>query len=223
MTKKLFFDAIVKFLIGVILVGTLIFLPAGTVLFFNGWLFMGVLFVPMFIAGIVMLIINPELLKKRLNAKEKEKEQGTVVKLSGLMFLAGFVVAGLGFRFNWYMLPRFAVIIATVVFLLSYVLYAEVLRENTYLSRTIEVQENQKVIDNGLYGIVRHPMYSATLLLFLSIPIILGSVYSFIIFLAYPFIIVKRIKSEEKFLEKELVGYREYKKKVKFRLIPFVW
>ncbi|MBO5872846.1 MAG: isoprenylcysteine carboxylmethyltransferase family protein [Clostridia bacterium] len=223
MTKKLFFDAIVKFLIGVILVGTLIFLPAGTVLFFNGWLFMGVLFVPMFIAGIVMLIINPELLKKRLNAKEKEKEQGTVVKLSGLMFLAGFVVAGLGFRFNWYMLPRFAVIIATVVFLLSYVLYAEVLRENTYLSRTIEVQENQKVIDNGLYGIVRHPMYSATLLLFLSIPIILGSVYSFIIFLAYPFIIVKRIKSEEKFLEKELVGYSEYKKKVKFRLIPFVW
>ena len=223
MTKKLFFDAIVKFLIGVILVGTLIFLPAGTVLFFNGWLFMGVLFVPMFIAGIVMLIINPELLKKRLNAKEKEKEQGTVVKLSGLMFLAGFVVAGLGFRFNWYMLPRFAVIIATVVFLLSYVLYAEVLRENTYLSRTIEVQENQKVIDNGLYGIVRHPMYSATLLLFLSIPIILGSAYSFIIFLAYPFIIVKRIKSEEKFLEKELVGYSEYKKKVKFRLIPFVW
>ena len=223
MTKKLFFYAIVKFLIGVILVGTLIFLPAGTVLFFNGWLFMGVLFVPMFIAGIVMLIINPELLKKRLNAKEKEKEQGTVVKLSGLMFLAGFVVVGLGFRFNWYMLPRFAVIIATVVFLLSYVLYAEVLRENTYLSRTIEVQENQKVIDNGLYGIVRHPMYSATLLLFLSIPIILGSVYSFIIFLAYPFIIVKRIKSEEKFLEKELVGYSEYKKKVKFRLIPFVW
>lgn len=223
MTIKLFIQAITKFLLGAVLVGALIFLPAGTFSYFNGWLLMGILFVPMFIAGIVMMFKNPRLLKSRLDAKEKDKEQNLVVKLSGLMFLAGFVVAGLDFRFGWCTLPRTAVIIGAVLFLASYVLYAEVLRENTYLSRTIKVQEDQKVIDTGLYGIVRHPMYSATLLLFLSIPIVLGSVFSFIIFLAYPFIIAKRIKNEEAFLEKELAGYAEYKAKVKYRLIPFVW
>ena len=223
MSIKVFIEAIVKFLLGVVLVGLFIFLPAGTLSFFNGWLFMGILFVPMFFAGIVMMLKNPNLLKSRLNAKEKQKEQDLVVKLSGLMFLAGFVVAGLGVRFHWYMLPKGAVIAAATVFLVAYILYAEILRENTYLSRTIEVQENQKVIDTGLYGIVRHPMYSVTLLLFLSMPIVLGSIYSFLIFLAYPFIIVKRIKNEEAFLEKELEGYAEYKQKVRYRLIPFVW
>ena len=223
MTIKLFFSAILKFLFGVVLVGLLIFLPAGTVSFFNGWLLMGILFVPMFFAGILIMFKNPELLKSRLNAKEKQKEQSVVVKLSGLMFLAGFIVAGLGFRFGFYMLPKGVVIGGAVVFLIAYILYAEVLRENTYLSRTIEVQENQKVIDTGLYGIVRHPMYCVTLLLFLSMPIVLGSVYSFLIFLVYPFIIAKRIKHEEEFLLQELYGYREYKQKVKYRLIPFIW
>ena len=223
MTAKLFFQAIAKFMAGVVLVGLPIFLSAGTFLFFNGWLLMGILFVPMFLAGIVMMLKNPELLQKRLNAKEKQEEQSVVIKLSGLMFLCGFIVSGLGFRFSWYILPRNVVLVFAVLFLLAYILYAEVLRENTYLSRTIEVQENQKVIDTGLYGIVRHPMYSATLLLFLSMPLVLGSVYSFLIFLAYPFIIAKRIKGEEEFLEKELAGYREYKQKVKYRLIPFIW
>ncbi len=223
MTIKLFVQAITKFSLGVVLVGLLIFLPAGTFLFPNGWLLMGILFVPMFFAGIVMMLRNPELLKKRLNAKEDHNEQKLVVKLSGLMFLIGFIVAGLDFRFNWYTLPKSVVIFATVLFLAQYILYAEVLRENTYLSRTIEVQENQEVIDKGLYSIVRHPMYSATVLLFLSMPLVLGSIYSFLIFLAYPFIIAKRIKNEEKFLEKELDGYSEYKQKVKYRLVPFIW
>ena len=223
MTTKLFIQAIIKFLLGVILVGLLIFLPAGTVSYFNGWLLMGILFVPMFFAGIVMMFKNPELLKKRLNAKEKQQEQNMVVKLSGLMFLVGFILAGLGFRFGWYTLPKGFTIGAAVVFLVAYLLYAEVLRENTYLSRTIEVQEDQKVIDTGLYGIVRHPMYSATVLLFLSMPLVLGSLYSFLIFLAYPFIIAKRIVHEEAFLEKELSGYREYKQKVRYRLIPYIW
>ena len=223
MTKKLFMQAMTKFILGVILVGVLIFVPAGTVTFWNGWLFMGILFVPMFFAGIVMMIKNPELLKKRLNAKEKQKEQSMVIKLSGLMFLAGFVMAGLNERFDWYTLSTGVSVGAAVVFLVAYLLYAEVLRENTYLSRTIEVQENQKVIDTGLYGIVRHPMYSVTVLLFLSMPIVLGSIFSFIIFLAYPFIIAKRIKNEEMFLERELEGYRAYQKKVKYRLVPFVW
>lgn len=223
MTVKLFIQAIIKFLAGVILVGVLIFLPAGTFLFFNGWLLMGILFVPMFFAGIVMMIKNPALLEKRLNAKEKLEEQNLVVKLSGLMFLAGFIIAGLGFRFDWYILPESASFVAAAVFLIAYILYAEILRENTYLSRTIEVQENQKVIDTGLYGVVRHPMYSVTLLLFLSMPLILGSIYSFLVFIAYPFIIAKRIKNEEEFLEKELDGYREYKQKVRYRLIPFIW
>ena len=223
MTRKLFIQAILKFIFGVILVGLLIFLPAGTLAFFNGWLLMGILFIPMFLAGIVMMFKNPNLLKSRLNAKEKQREQSAVVKLSGLMFLAGFIVAGLNFRFAWLLLPKGVAIGASLVFLVAYILYAEVLRENTCLSRTIEVQENQKVIDTGLYGIVRHPMYSVTLLLFLSMPLVLGSVYSFLVFLAYPFIIAKRIKGEEEFLEKELDGYREYKQKVKYRLIPFVW
>ena len=223
MTAKLFIQAIIKFLAGFILIGLLIFLPAGTFSFFNGWLFMIILFIPMFLAGIVMMFKNPSLLKSRLNAKEKQREQNIVIKLSGIMFLLGFIVAGLDFRFNWFTLPKGVVLGATIVFLIAYILYAEVLRENTYLSRTIEVQENQKVIDTGLYGIVRHPMYSATLLLFLSMPLVLGSIYSFLIFLAYPLIIAKRIKEEEKFLEEELEGYREYKQKVKYRLIPFIW
>ena len=223
MTLKLFISAILKFSLGAVLVGLLIFLPAGTFAYFNGWLFMGILFIPMFLAGLVMMAKNPRLLESRLDAKEKETEQSLVVKLSGLMFLAGFIVAGLGVRYGWYTLPKPVVIVSAVVFLIAYILYAEVLRENTYLSRTIEVQEGQKVIDTGLYGIVRHPMYSVTLLLFLSMPLVLGSIYSFVIFLAYPFIIAKRIKHEEEFLEKELNGYTEYKQKVKYRLIPFIW
>ena len=223
MSVKLFFSAITKFIFGVLLVGLLIFLPAGTLAYFNGWLLMGILFVPMLFAGIVMMVKNPRLLQSRLDAKEKQKEQDLVVKLSGLMFLFGFIVAGLGFRFGWYCLPRGVVLVAAVVFLLAYVLYAEVLRENTYLSRIIEVQENQKVIDTGLYGVVRHPMYFATLLLFLSMPLVLGSLYSFLFFLSYPLIIARRIQKEEEFLEKELAGYKEYKNKVKYRLIPFVW
>ena len=223
MTAKLFVQAILKFTLGVVLVGLVIFLPAGTFSFPGGWLLMGILFVPMFLAGIVMMCKNPDLLKSRLNAREKQGEQQLVVKLSGLMFLTGFILAGLDFRFGWLPLPRAVSMVGAVAFLIAYLLYAEVLRENTYLSRTIEVQKNQKVIDTGLYGIVRHPMYSATVLLFLSMPLVLGSVISFVIFLAYPFIIAKRIRHEEAFLEKELPGYREYKEKVKYRLIPFMW
>ena len=223
MTKKLFFGAILKFILGEAVVGLLIFLPAGSLSYFYGWLLMGLLFIPMLIAGIVMMIKSPALLESRLNAKENQKEQGLVQKLSGLMFIGGFVVAGLGVRFNWYMLPFGASIGGAVVFIIAYILYAEVLRENTYLSRTIKVQQGQKVVDTGLYGIVRHPMYAVTLLLFLSMPIVLGSVYSFILFLAYPFIIATRIKDEEKLLEQELDGYAEYKTRVKYRLIPFVW
>lgn len=184
---------------------------------------MAILFVPMFLAGIVMLFKNPELLKERLDAKEKQKDQSIVVKLSGLMFIAGFIVAGLNYRFDWYVVPKSVVIVATAFFLLAYALYGEVLRENTYLSRTIKVQENQKVIDTGLYGIVRHPMYSATLLLFLAMPLVLGSVYAFAIFLVYPFIIAKRIKGEEEYLTAYLDGYEAYKEKVKYRLLPFIW
>ena len=202
MDRKLLLQAMTKFICGIVLVGLLIFWPAGTLKYFNGWLFMGILFIPMFFAGFVMLFKSPELLKTRLNAKEKSKEQNVVVKLSGLMFLAGFIIAGLHFRFGWYVLPKAIVLGAAVLFLCGYLLYAEVLRENAYLSRTIEVRENQKVIETGLYGIVRHPMYSATLLMFLSMPLVLGSVYSFLIFLFYPLIIAKRIKNEEAFLEK---------------------
>lgn len=223
MTGKLFIGAICKFLLGVVLVGLLIFLPAGTWSFPQGWILMGVLFIPMFVAGVVMMCVNPSLLAKRLNAKEKEKDQNLVVKLSGLMFLAGFIVAGLGYRFHWHVLPLWVSIAASVLFLLGYIMYAEVLRENTYLSRTIEVQDGQRVIDTGLYSVVRHPMYSATLLLFLSMPLVLGSIYSFAIFLLYPLIIAKRIRGEEALLEAELEGYRAYKQKVKHRMIPFVW
>ena len=223
MTMKLFLSAIIKYLLGIILVFLLLFIPAGSLKYYNGWLFMGLLFIPMFFAGIVMMIKNPMLLKSRLDAREKESEQKTVILLSGIMFLLGFVIAGLNYRFNWIKLPNMVVIISSIVFLFSYILYAEVLRENTFLSRTIGVQENQKVIDTGFYKIVRHPMYLITLFLFLSIPLILGSIISFIIFLIYPFIIIKRIKNEEKVLEKELKGYKEYKDKVKYRLIPYIW
>ncbi len=223
MTKKLFIQAMVKFLSGVLLVGLLIFLPAGTLSFWKGWLLMGILFIPMFIAGIIMLVKNPELLRKRLNAREQQTEQKQVIKLSGLMFILGFLLAGLDYRFTWYPLPDLVSRAAAVMFLLAYLMYAEVLRENTYLSRTVEVQQGQQVIDTGLYGIVRHPMYSATVLLFLSIPLVLGSVISFVVFLIYPVVIAKRIRNEEKILEDGLAGYSEYKKRVKYKLIPFIW
>lgn len=223
MTVKLLVQALTKFILGVILLGVLIFLPAGTLAFWNGWLLTAILFVPMLIAGIVMVFKAPDLLQKRLNAKEKQAEQSLVVKLSGLMFLAEFIIAGLDFRFGWFPLPKTVSIIAAAVFLFGYVLYAQVLRENAYLSLTVEIQEGQKVIDTGLYGIVRHPMYSATLLMFLSMPLVLGSLFSFLVMLAYPFIIISRLRHEEAFLEKELEGYTEYKAKVKHRLIPFIW
>lgn len=223
MSVKLFFEAILKYLLGVILVGVLIFLPAGTFTYWNGWLFMALLFFPMFVAGIVMMIKSPDLLKSRLNAKEKESQQKEVVAISGLMFLAGFIIAGLNYRYNWLVLPNAFVIVGSILFLISYLIYAEVLRENVFLLRTIEVKEGQKLVDTGLYGIVRHPMYTATIFLFLSMPLILGSLYSFLIFLVYPFVIVKRIKNEEKVLEKDLAGYKEYKEKVKFKLFPFIW
>jgi len=223
MSLSLFLQAIAKFFCGIVIIGLLIFWPAGTLAFFNGWLLMGILFIPMFLAGIVMMVKNPSLLQKRLQAKEKQKEQDLVVKLSALMFLIGFVMAGLGYRFHWYSLPRPVVIVAAVVFLIAYGLYAEVLRENTFLSRTIEVQEHQTVVSTGLYGIVRHPMYSITILLFLSMPLVLGSVYSLLIFLVYPFIIAKRIQYEEQLLAEELNGYREYQQTVRWRLIPFIW
>ena len=223
MKKILFLEAILKFLLGVVLVGLLIFLPAGTLGFSAGWLLMGILFVPMFLAGLVMLAKDPRLLQSRLKAKESRREQDLVVKLSGLMFIAGFVVAGLDFRFGWLPMPGWVKWAAAALVLVAYVLYAEVLRENTFLSRTIEVQENQTVVDTGLYGIVRHPMYAVTLLLFLSMPFVLSSLLSFFCFLPYPFLIAKRLLNEEAFLEKELPGYTEYKQKVKYRLIPGIW
>ena len=223
MKKNLFAEAVFKFLLGVVLVGVLIFLPAGDFCWWRGWVLMGILFVPMFGAGLVMLRKSPDLLKSRLQAKEKQKAQDIVVKLSGFMFLAGFIFAGLDYRFGWLPLPGWVTWVAAAAFLAAYILYAEVLRDNAYLSRTIEVQENQKVVDTGLYGIVRHPMYSATLLLFLAMPLVLGSAISFLCFLLYPVLIIKRLKGEEDFLEKELPGYKEYKQKVKYRLIPGIW
>ena len=223
MDIKLFLQAIIKYIFGVLIIGALLFIPANSFEYWNGWLFMGLLFVPMFIAGIILMIKNPELLRKRLNAKEKENEQKWVLLFSGLMFLLGFIIAGLNYRYKWIEIPNIVTIISSILFIIAYILYAEVLRENTYLSRTIEVQENQKVIDTGLYGIVRHPMYAVTILLFLSMPLILGSIISFIIFLIYPFIIAKRIKNEEQILENELNGYREYKNKVKYKIIPLIW
>lgn len=220
---KLLMNAIVKFICGILMVGLLIFLPAGTLDYPNGWLFAALLFVPMLIIGAVLFIKSPDLLKRRLDSKEKEQTQRGVVALSGLMFLGGFIVAGLDFRFGWSSVPTWLVIAASVILLISYALYAEVMRENAYLSRTVKVEKDQKVIDTGLYGIVRHPMYAVTLWLFLAIPIVLGSWYSLICFAHYPIVIIVRILNEEKVLERELDGYSDYKKKVKYRLIPFIW
>ena len=223
MDKKLFIKAIFRFFLGVLMVGFLLFVPAGSFDYWNAWLFMGLLFIPMFIAGIVMMIKNPKLLERRLNLKEREKDQKEVIAYSGLMFLLGFIMAGINYRFCWFEISNTFVIIASTLFIISYVLYAEVLRENEYLLRTIEVEKDQKLVDTGLYGIVRHPMYATTLILFLTMPLILGSLVSFKIFLAYPLIIAKRIKNEEEVLERDLKGYKEYKEKVKYKMIPYIW
>ena len=223
MDRRLFSQALCKFLLGLVLVGALLFLPAGSFAYWQGWLLMGILFIPMFCAGLVMLRKNPALLRRRLDAKEEQADQKTVILLSGLMFLAAFVAAGLSFRFQFLMLPRWVSLAAAVVFHAAYALYAEVLRENEYLSRTIGVQEGQRVVDTGLYGIVRHPMYAVTLLLFLSMPLVLGSVLSFVILLCYIPLIVKRIRNEEAVLAAGLAGYETYMKKVRYRLIPFIW
>lgn len=223
MDKDLFLQSFLKIILGVAIVGLLLFLPAGSFAYWQGWLLMGILFVPMFCAGLVMMARNPDLLRKRLNAKEEEREQKTVVKLSGLLFIAAFVLAGLNWRFGWCVLPNWAVWVSAGVFLVCYLLYAEVLRENTFLSRTIEVQENQKVIDTGLYGIVRHPMYMATTVLFLAMPLVLASPISFAVMLLYIPLIAKRIRNEETVLEEGLEGYKEYKQRVKYRVLPFIW
>ena len=223
MTKKLFVSAITKFTAGVILLALLLFLPAGTVHYPGGWLLMGILFIPMFLAGLVMMATNPNLLRSRLNAKEKEREQDLVIKLSGLMFLVGFILAGLDFRFGWSKLPMTVNYVGAGLFLTAYILYAEVLRENRWLSRTIEVQEGQTVVSTGLYSIVRHPMYFATVILFLSMPLVLGSIPAFLVFLCYPAIIARRIRNEEQVLSRDLPGYREYCGRVRWRLIPFIW
>ncbi|MBQ6578679.1 MAG: isoprenylcysteine carboxylmethyltransferase family protein [Bacteroidales bacterium] len=223
MDKQLLGQSLFRIILGLFVIGILLFLPAGTFRYWQGWLLICILFVPMTIAGLLLFVKNPELLRKRINAKEKEAEQKTVVSISGFLFIAAFIVAGLGRRFGWFMLPDWAVLVSAAVFLASYIMYAEVLRENTYLSRIIEVQEGQKVIDTGLYGIVRHPMYSATTILFLAMPLVLGSPLSFLIMLGYIPVIVKRIRNEEAVLEEGLEGYREYKQRVKYRLIPFVW
>lgn len=220
---KLFFQALTKFLLGVVILGLLIFLPAGSLYYWQGWLMMGVLFVPMFVAGLILMVKNPELLRKRLSAREEEKEQKAVVALSAVMFVAAFVVAGLNWRFQWLVLPDWAVWLAAALFLFGYILYAEVLRENTYLSRTVEVQEHQEVIDTGLYGIVRHPMYMSTTILFLVMPLVLASPISFLIMLLYIPLIAKRIRNEEAVLEQGLKGYREYKQRVKYKVIPYIW
>lgn len=220
---KLLCNALIKLLCGLLLISLLIFLPAGTLRYFNGWLLLGVLFVPMLILGVVLLIKSPDLLAKRLDVREKQSTQKRVVSLSALLFLFGFLAAGLDFRFGWTHVPFPVVLIASAVFLCSYGLYAEVMRENAYLSRTVKVEEGQRVIDTGLYGVVRHPMYFATVLLFLAMPLILGSWISFLIFLIYPVLIALRIRDEERLLERELAGYSEYKMRVRYRLIPFVW
>ena len=220
---RLLGNALIKVTLGILLVGAMVFLPAGTLRFAKGWLFMGLLFIPMVIAGFVMLFKAPKLLEKRLDAKEKQGEQKLVVGVSGLMFIAGFVVAGLDHRFSWSKMPVEVTVAASVLFLVAYALYAEVLRENAYLSRTVKVEEGQTVISTGLYGIVRHPMYAATILLFLMMPLVLGSWYAAIIFLAYPVLIVFRLNAEEKLLLKELPGYAQYREKVKYRIVPFIW
>lgn len=223
MKKELLKEAITKIVVGIILIGLLLFIPAGTLSWLYGWIFMGMLFVPMLIAGIVMYFKAPDLLESRLRAKETQSEQKQVIGFSGIMFLLVFILAGLNFRFKWIILPEIAVYIGIAIFLLAYALFGEVLRENRYLSRVIEVQKDQKVVDSGLYGIVRHPMYFATLFLFLSMPLVLNSLPSFIVMLSYIPIIVKRIRNEEEVLEKELSGYKEYKRKVRYRLIPFIY
>ncbi len=220
---KLLLEALIKFACGVLMVMLLIFLPAGTWAYTYGWLLIGLLFVPMLIAGFVMMAKSPELLKKRLDVKEKQGSQKGVVGFAGLMFIAGFVVAGLDYRFGWSDMPAWVVVAASVLFLVAYALYAEVLRENAYLSRTIKVEEGQTVVDTGMYGVVRHPMYAVTILLFLMFPLVLGSCYALIAFAFYPALIVVRLKAEEQLLIKELPGYEAYMKKVKYRIIPFVW
>ena len=223
MTKQLLIQAFFKTGSGAILMGLMLFLPAGTVHYWNAWLLLAILFLPMLVVGIVLMRKAPDLLRKRLNTKETESDQITVIIGSSAMFVSGFILAGLDFRFGWLPLPRWVSIAAAVVFLIAYALYVEVLRENAYLSRTVEIQENQTVIDTGLYGIVRHPLYSLTLLLFLSIPLVLGSLISLVVFLFYPFLIAKRIRNEEQVLEAGLEGYTEYKTRVKYRMIPFLW
>ncbi len=223
MNKELLKEGLIKYIAGVILVGALLFIPAGSLKWRDGWIFMAVLFIPMLIAGIVMYLKAPDLLRRRLNAKEKEAQQKDVIGMSGLMFLAAFIVAGLNYRFDWIKFPEAIRIAGVVIFLLSYLMFAEVLKENEYLSRTIEVQEGQKVVDTGLYGVVRHPMYSDTVLLFLSMPLVMNSPISFAIMLLYIPLIVKRILDEEEVLEKGLEGYKEYKEKVKYRILPFIW
>lgn len=223
MTIDLIIQGILKIVIGFIIIGLLLFVPAGTIAYWNGWLLLKTIFIPMFILGIVLLIGNPKLLMKRLNAKEKQEEQKNVIRMSGLMFILGFIIAGLNYRFGWIFLPRTISNIAAIIYIIEFILYAEVLRENEYLSRTVEIQKDQKVIDTGLYSIIRHPMYSITIIMFLMIPLILGSISSFIIFLCYPAILIKRIKNEEELLEKDLKGYKEYQKKVKYKLIPWIW
>lgn len=223
MDKDLLIKALTKFLLGVIVLGLLLFFPAGSLHYWQGWLLMGILFVPMAVVGIVIMAKNPELLRKRLNAKEKEAEQKSVVAMSGLLFVTAFVLAGLNWRFCWWVLPNWMVWMAAGLFIASYLLYVEVMRENTYLSRTVEVQDNQEVIDTGLYGIVRHPMYMATTVMFLTMPLVLGSPISFLIMLGYIPVIAKRIANEEEVLEKGLEGYQDYKKKVRYKMIPFLW
>ena len=223
MDTKLFLQALSKFLIGLIIICILLFVPAGTIYYPNGWLCIALLFIPMFIAGIIMFIKAPDLLRRRLNAKEEEEEQKLVLLLSGIMFLLAFILAGLNFRFGWFKLPTIAIIMASIIFLIAYAMYAEVLRENAYLSRTVEVSENQKVVDTGLYGLVRHPMYTSTIFLFLSMALVLDSILSFIVMLAYPIIIIFRIRNEEEVLERDLDGYKEYKEKVKYKLVPYLW
>ena len=223
MNKKLLIEAFIKFILGLLLVTGLLLIPAGSLYYNNAWLLIVLLFIPMFIVGILLMIINPNLLRRRLDAKEQEMEQKEVIILSGIMFISGFIIAGLNYRYQWLILPNSIVIIGSIIFLISYILYGEVLRENEYLSRTIKVEKDQKLIDTGFYSIIRHPMYSIIIFLFLSMPLVLNSIYTFLIFLIYPIIIIKRIKNEEEVLEKELKGYKEYKKKVKYRLIPYIW
>ena len=220
---KLLISALAKYLAGLFLVGLILFLPAGTLQYPNGWRFCALLFLPMLLLGIILFLKAPALLEKRLHSRENQAAQKQVVGIAALMFMGGFVLAGLDFRFGWTRVPVWLINAASILLLVSYGLYAEVMRENAWLSRTVEVQEGQQVVDTGLYGIVRHPMYAVTTILFLSIPLVLGSWISFAAFLIYPVLMAKRIQGEEALLEKELPGYRQYQKKVKYRMIPFLW